>query len=329
MGLTSSASASSRSRGSSTPHVGAVAKKQTTDVLAMSVATAALSATATSEGLSTSLRGGGSSSRRASEATVAGVGGGGGGAGARRGFDVSAPASPVSVSATTTAAAAVAPPTRTKSRWSLQGLLFRGTSTKKTHGFGKKKQLDRIMSCPDMAHHFESDLVARLSLMVRSMTSTETETAVETEQQQQRTNIFNGPDTDVTLFLAKLVSSLGDIVEVDRALGFDKDVRSDLAVRYIVFALVLLERLAASSRGVRPTPRNTPRLILAGVVVAAKILDDVQPRPEYLAKISGLPVKLIAALEWALVETLEYRVVPSVEEWERMYARVLRVASIG
>eukprot|EP01065_Artemidia_motanka_P018042 TRINITY_DN2140_c1_g3_i1.p1 TRINITY_DN2140_c1_g3~~TRINITY_DN2140_c1_g3_i1.p1 ORF type:complete len:243 (+),score=75.52 TRINITY_DN2140_c1_g3_i1:87-731(+) len=71
-------------------------------------------------------------------------------------------------------------------------------------------------------------------------------------------------------------------------------------------AAVLLDRLAARCPHLAPSSRNAHRLLLAAVLVASKVRDDVHFGNAYFARLGGLPRRELAGLETYFLVSLDF-----------------------
>lgn len=184
---------------------------------------------------------------------------------------------------------------------------------------------DRVVSCPDHLHHSESELLARLDRIL------ETEILSSEDVSQPvadaRFAVFEGksgkaPKISVASYLQRLTYYLGAIAEFERSTGGDVAVHSDMAFRYLLSTVVLLERLHART-GLVVTKLNVHRLIITGTMICAKTLDDIQPDANYWADLGGVTTAELSQLEWTFLELLGYQVIVSPEEFQRKYDAVL------
>eukprot|EP00939_MAST-03C_sp_MAST-3C-sp1_P004939 g4939.t1 len=88
-----------------------------------------------------------------------------------------------------------------------------------------------------------------------------------------------------------------------------------------VLALAYLERLTRTVR-LEITPLNEHRLLLVGVRVASKFLNDVHFDNKYYAEIGGISVKELNFLELAFVYALAFRLYVSESDYERVRRRL-------
>jgi len=100
---------------------------------------------------------------------------------------------------------------------------------------------------------------------------------------------------------------LSNIAETEKKTGHDLAIHSDLAIRYLIAAHMLIERVRAKYSLV-VTPLNVHRLVITALVLASKILDDVQPSMYYFAVLGGLPQEELSRLEVAFLSLLDYDV---------------------
>lgn len=73
------------------------------------------------------------------------------------------------------------------------------------------------------------------------------------------------------------------------------------------FALIFMQRLAEKDSIYHPAPLNVHRLLITGVMLAAKLVDDSYFTNSYYAKIGGISTADLNSMELAMLQLLEYR----------------------
>ncbi|CAK0770280.1 hypothetical protein CVIRNUC_003751 [Coccomyxa viridis] len=81
-----------------------------------------------------------------------------------------------------------------------------------------------------------------------------------------------------------------------------------------VMAYSYLQRLAKKDRRFMLCPRNIHRMYLAGVMLAAKLMDDNVFNNPYWAKIGGISTEELHELELFALKQLDYRLIISSDE---------------
>eukprot|EP00166_Cyanidium_caldarium_P005198 ctg_6080.g658 len=67
-----------------------------------------------------------------------------------------------------------------------------------------------------------------------------------------------------------------------------------------------MERVAVKNAALRATSLNAHRLLITSVMLAAKFFDDIFYNNAYYAKVGGVPVSELNALELAMLKELDY-----------------------
>lgn len=75
----------------------------------------------------------------------------------------------------------------------------------------------------------------------------------------------------------------------------------------LLAALYYVKRAVAKDSRLAPTSLSVHRLLITGLVLAAKFFDDVTYSMSYYAKVGGLPVKELAYLELKFLALLDFR----------------------
>ena len=204
---------------------------------------------------------------------------------------------------------------------------------------------DRLLSCPDLHHHSESEMVKRLEKLLCPKVHTDMETIPEIPSCSQADlaamKLFNGqnpPKISISSYLQRMVYYLGGIAENERKCGVDANVHSDLAIRYVLSAILYVERIQ-SRTGMVVTLYNVHRLLITGILIAAKVLDDFQPNQKYFADLGGVSTLELARLEAAFLQLCDYNVnvdpdmfaakYASALERERVFSDVNEALSLG
>jgi hypothetical protein len=188
---------------------------------------------------------------------------------------------------------------------------------------------DRLMSCPDFHHHTEAEMVKRLERLLVPQVQPEKATSPGnhdcTPTQLAAMKLFDGanpPKITLASYLQRMVYYLGGIAENERKCGVDENVHSDLAVRYILTSLLYMERLQAKT-GMKITLYNVHRLLITGIMIAAKVLDDFQPHQKYFADLGGVSAAELTRLEAAFLQLCDYNVNVNPEIFAAKYADAL------
>ncbi|KAG2452957.1 hypothetical protein HYH02_002294 [Chlamydomonas schloesseri] len=90
-----------------------------------------------------------------------------------------------------------------------------------------------------------------------------------------------------------------------------------------IMALVYMDLLAQRDPDMLPTPLNVHRLLLSGVLVAAKLTDDHYYNNAFYGRVGGVSVQEINRLELELLRLLDYRLHVPWEELRCMLKQLL------
>ena len=129
------------------------------------------------------------------------------------------------------------------------------------------------------------------------------------------------PKISIDDYVRRIIHYFSQVAQTLKANG-DSDVHGDMPVRYAVATLIYLDRIRARS-GLQLTPLNVHRFILVGVLLAAKVLDDVQPGLNWFAQLGGITAEELAMLEVAFLEAIDYKVNIDPNLFARRYQRIL------
>lgn len=191
-----------------------------------------------------------------------------------------------------------------------------------------KQARERLLSCPDHLHHTEQELTQRLATILSQKVERVNETDLERigdHALATSMRIFDGmapPAISLGDYIQRLIFYLTSIAEQERAVGLDSDVHSDLAIRYLVTAIIYLERIQART-GMHIHELNVHRLLITGTVIAAKVLDDVHPNHKYFSDLGGLHPSELTRMEFAFLTLCDYNVNVDPEQFALKYALTL------
>ena len=193
---------------------------------------------------------------------------------------------------------------------------------------------ERLLSCPDLHHHTESEMVKRLERLLSQKVVTGPTGAANTlvggsnncpVALQNAMKLFDGanpPKISIASYLQRMVYYLGGIAEQERKCGIDEAVHSDMAVRYVLTAILYVERIQ-NRTGMVITLYNVHRLLITGTMIAAKVLDDFQPNQKYFADLGGVSTLELSRLEGAFLQLCDYNVNVDPETFAAKYASAL------
>lgn len=178
---------------------------------------------------------------------------------------------------------------------------------------------DRLLSCPDHYHHTESEMLQGIERILNQLLDGRVEKVPIPEHKQAWAEAFNSavpPPISLADYLSRLVFYLGNIPEYSS----DRAMHSDLAIRYLLGAILYLERIELFVPGFEVTLLNIHRLLITGVLITAKVLDDVQPDHKYYAQLGGVSVAELCKLEICFLQLCEYNVNIDPTEFAEKYA---------
>lgn len=186
---------------------------------------------------------------------------------------------------------------------------------------------ERLLSCPDFHHHSESEMVKRLEkLLVPKVTLEPAPAGTHADAKSHALlKLFDGanpPKITIAQYLQRMLYYLGGIAENERNCGVDANVHSDLAVRYLLTAILYMERIQTRT-GMVVTMYNTHRLLITGTMIAAKVLDDFQPNQKYFADLGGVSPIELSRLEAAFLQLCDYNVNVDPDMFAEKYATAL------
>jgi len=132
------------------------------------------------------------------------------------------------------------------------------------------------------------------------------------------------PSISLQDYFERIIRYLSSIVQYETETGNDNNIQPDLALRYLIISLMLIERVAQTPNFF-VCMRNIHRLIITGVTIASKLLDDSQPTNSYFAKLGGITLKELNHFEVVFCMTIRFNLTIQVEEFERYYSSILQV----
>jgi len=187
---------------------------------------------------------------------------------------------------------------------------------------GTARRSERVFSCPDEKQHSETELVNRLVDTFFAQAADEKPVP----SADLRFRRFDGrkvPKIALRDYVSRISYYLSNIAESEKSR--DPGVHSDLAMRYLLSSVIYIDRLR--TRGLVVTPLNIHRLLITGVLVACKSLDDLQPGITYFADLGGLSPKDMSELEVAFVSLLEWKITIETSAFLHYYAQLLGTGS--
>lgn len=115
---------------------------------------------------------------------------------------------------------------------------------------------------------------------------------------------------------------LSGIAEHEKNSNVDSEVHSDMGVRYVLAAIVFVERIQMKT-GMEVSLFNIHRLIITGTMIASKVLDDIQPNQKYFADLGGVTPVELTRLEAAFLNLIDYHVHIEPEAFAIKYGQCL------
>lgn len=182
----------------------------------------------------------------------------------------------------------------------------------------------RILNCSD--HNIqktESDFAEIIAQLIHERIY-ENDKLVENLNVEVR-DVFYGPNQpkiSIKDYLERMIYYLTGLAQHEKESGHDSEVKNDLAIRYIVIMLIYIERINRLST-VIVCSKNIHRLIITGITVAAKILDDLQPKNTYFAQLGGVPLTELNELEREFCALLEFKLYVDPETFNRTYESII------
>lgn len=155
------------------------------------------------------------------------------------------------------------------------------------------KYRDRFISCPDDRRYLESELTAKL---ISSLNLEEKGIFhlfwCPLEKRKLLYVFESDPSIALEKFVERLVYYLGYVHEFDK-----HNTRSDISIKYILAAIIYIDRIRAMTPGFKLTKTNIQRCLICGVFIASKILDDHHPRIGYFASIGNVTQSELITME--------------------------------
>lgn len=89
-----------------------------------------------------------------------------------------------------------------------------------------------------------------------------------------------------------------------------------------IFALILLDRLQTVNPIFVLNPKNVHKLLMTAILISVKCCDDEYYKQSYYAKVAGLKLKELNALEVSFLENLNFSTFVSPEEFNTYAERL-------
>ena len=213
--------------------------------------------------------------------------------------------------------------------------LRRQSSTTSVTSLGKRGRVDRLLSCMDV-HCTEGEIVSYVSaILSQRLRENDLELALQNPSERRESyrlseplRVFEGkstPKISLEKYIERIIHYLSGLAAWEKENGRDPEIRSDLAVRYVVIALIFLDRITTKHSSMLVTSKNIHRLLITGVLLAAKTSDDVQPKQRYFSDLGGIPLNEMNALERVFLGLISYEAFVLPETFEDYYERIMSV----
>ncbi len=139
-------------------------------------------------------------------------------------------------------------------------------------------------------------------------------------------DLFSGssvPQISILDYTKRMMRYLTGIAKSEYESGRDFYIVNDMAVRYMVMAIIYLERVKSKSKFI-VSSKNIHRLIITAVTVASKIADDIQPKNSYFAKLGGIPMNELNLLENEFCSLIGFHLFIKPEEFKSRYESIIQ-----
>lgn len=140
-------------------------------------------------------------------------------------------------------------------------------------------------------------------------------------------DLFSGssvPQISILDYIKRMMKYLTGIARGEFETGRDLYIVNDMAVRYMVMAIIYLERIKSKSKFIILS-KNIHRLIITAITVASKIADDFQPKNSYFAKLGGIPTNELNLLENEFCSLIDFHLHIDPEEFKSCYESIVVV----
>ena len=182
----------------------------------------------------------------------------------------------------------------------------------------ERAERDRLFSCPDHELHSEAELT---KLLTACFTVDESEPTPAADPLLHQFDGRKIPKIALSEYISRLTFYLGNIAQTEKKGLRDPDAHSDLAIRYLIATIIYMDRLR--SKGLVVTPLNIHRLLITGVLLASKTLDDLQPGLTYFADLGGLSAAELGSLEVTMLDLLDWKTTIEPKVFRNRYASLL------
>ena len=108
-------------------------------------------------------------------------------------------------------------------------------------------------------------------------------------------------------------------------IGLERGSKEDLAEPVLLYALLLVDRLMEAHHGFRLSARNAHRVLLATILLSAKLLDDECCTNAHWARVGGVDVPHLNKLEAEVASLLDYRLFVDAPTLDAARARLISI----
>jgi len=185
---------------------------------------------------------------------------------------------------------------------------------------------DRYMSVgADHQHFTEGEITKVLANVIVSRVAANDD-LLKSEPNLAFDRTFSGskvPRISIEEYVSRIVHYLTGLAKFEINNDYDNHCHSDLAFRYIVMALILLDKLSLVDQ-VQINSTNIHRVLITAVMIASKLLDDIQPNNQYFAQLGGVSKPELNRYEAHFCSLLKFNLHVSQETFELYYQKILQ-----
>jgi ATP-dependent 26S proteasome regulatory subunit len=96
---------------------------------------------------------------------------------------------------------------------------------------------------------------------------------------------------------------------------------SDLELNTLVCSFILIDKLINTHRIILST-KNVHKILLSGILISIKFMEDVIYKQNDYAKIGGVSLSSLSAIETAFLKIIDYKIVISHDVFEQYYTKI-------
>jgi len=176
----------------------------------------------------------------------------------------------------------------------------------------------RARAWADHHHHTESAIARKLV----SLFEIQDPAVASTDALLHKFDARRPPKISLDEYIKRMVHYLTNIAFTERKTHHDDHVHSDLACRYLITARMLVGRVQ-QTKGLVLTPLNVHRFIIVGLLLASKILDDLDIGVAFFALLGGVDAAELVTLESVFLDLVAYNLAVDERDFRRIYQSVL------